>query len=116
VRIIEADLDVHGADRTRLGNSYRLITVLDWRRYPAGELVRLCYALRGDRGRLSRAAAFPLGGYVLLSCDRAGAEQELWALLAVYRALRMTRTADAEAAEADLDRAASGCVFVTLRS
>ncbi len=42
VRIIEAGLDVHGADGTRLGDSYRLITtLLDWRRYPAGELVRL---------------------------------------------------------------------------
>ena len=37
VRIIEADLDVHGADGTRIGDSYRLITtLLDWRRYPAG--------------------------------------------------------------------------------
>src|SRR6516162_7508725 len=42
VRIIEAALDVHGADGTRLGDSYRLITTLtDWRRYPAGELIRL---------------------------------------------------------------------------
>jgi hypothetical protein len=42
VRIIEAGLDVHGAGGTRLGDSYRLITtLLDWRRYPAGELVRL---------------------------------------------------------------------------
>jgi hypothetical protein len=37
VRIIEADLDVHGADGTRIGDSYRLITTLtDWRRYPVG--------------------------------------------------------------------------------
>ena len=42
VRIIEADLDVHGADGTRIGDSYRLLTtLLDWRRYPAGELIRL---------------------------------------------------------------------------
>jgi len=42
VRIIEASLDVHGADGTRLGDSYRLITTLtDWRRYPAGELVSI---------------------------------------------------------------------------
>ena len=42
VRIIEADLDVHGADGTRIGDSYRLITTLtDWRRYPAGELIQL---------------------------------------------------------------------------
>ena len=28
---------MHGADGTRIGDSYRLITtLLDWRRYPAG--------------------------------------------------------------------------------
>jgi len=42
VRIIEADLDVHGADGTRAGDGYRLLTtLLDWRRYPAGDLIRL---------------------------------------------------------------------------
>jgi hypothetical protein len=42
VRIIEARLDVHGADGARLGDGYRLITtLLDWRRCPAGELIRL---------------------------------------------------------------------------
>ena len=46
-----------------------------------------------------------LGGYVLRSRDRAGAEQELWALLAVYQALRMAMTAAAESAGADPDRA-----------
>jgi hypothetical protein len=36
LRIIEADLDVHGADGTQTGDSRRLITtLLDWRRYPA---------------------------------------------------------------------------------
>lgn len=42
VRITGAALDVHGADGTRLGDGYRLITtLLDHRRCPAGELVRL---------------------------------------------------------------------------
>jgi hypothetical protein len=42
VRIIEADLDVTGADGTRIGDNYRLITTLtDWLRYPAGELIAL---------------------------------------------------------------------------
>jgi hypothetical protein len=42
VRIIEAGLAVYGADGSRAGDSYRLITtLLDWRRYPAGELIRL---------------------------------------------------------------------------
>src|SRR5437763_7865685 len=94
VRIIEAGLDVHGADGTRLGDSYRLITtLLDWRRYPAGELVGL-YHERWEIEVAYLALRHTLpGGYVLRSRDRAGAEQELWALLAVYQALRMAMTA-----------------------
>jgi hypothetical protein len=46
-----------------------------------------------------------LGGYVLRSSDRAGAEQELWALLAACQALRMAMTAAAESAGTDPDRA-----------
>ena len=42
---------------------------------------------------------------MLRSRDRAGAEQELRALLAVYQALRMAMTAAAESAGADPDRA-----------
>jgi hypothetical protein len=42
---------------------------------------------------------------VLRSRDRAGTEQELWALLAAYQALRMAMTAAAESAGADPDRA-----------
>ena len=42
---------------------------------------------------------------MLRSRDRAGAEQELWALLAVYQALRMAMTDAAGAAGADPDRA-----------
>src|SRR5512142_2374894 len=96
VRIIEADLDVHGADGTRLGDSYRLITtLLDWRRYPAGELVRLYHERWEIEAAYLALRHTLLGGYVLRSRDRAGAEQELWALLAVYQALRMAMTAAA---------------------
>ena len=106
VRIIEADLDVHGADGTRLGDSYRLITtLLDWRRYPAGELVRLYHERWEIEVAYLALRHSLLGGYVLRSRDRAGAEQELWALLAVYQALRMAMTAAAGAAGADPDRA-----------
>jgi hypothetical protein len=94
VRIIEAGLDVHGADGTRLGDSYRLITtLLDWRRYPAGELVRLYHERWEIEVAYLALRHTLLGGYVLRSRDRAGAEQELWALLAVYQALRMAMTA-----------------------
>ena len=116
VRIIEADLDVHGADGTRLGDSYRLITtLLDWRRYPAGELVRLYHERWEIEVAYLALRHSLLGGYVLRSRDRAGAEQELWALLAVYQALRMAMTAAAEAAGADPDRASFTAALETAR-
>jgi hypothetical protein len=97
---------VHGADGTRIGDSYRLITtLLDWRRYPAGELIRLYHERWEIEVAYLALRHTLLGGYVLRSRDRAGAEQELWALLAVYQALRMAMTAAAESAGADPDRA-----------
>jgi hypothetical protein len=97
---------VHGADGTRVGDSCRLITTLtDWRRYPAGELIRLYHERWEIEVAYLALRHTLLGGYVLRSRDRPGAEQELWALLAVYQALRMAMTAAAEAAGADPDRA-----------
>ena len=86
VRIIEADLDVHGADGTRIGDSYRLITtLLDWRRYPAGELIGLYHERReieiGHRWYRSSCAAFSwlrsfvVAGFRFLRCP-AGAAVE----------------------------------------
>src|SRR5215472_12034117 len=90
VRIIEAVLDVAGADGTRIGDSYRLITTLaDWRRYPAADLIRLYHERWEIEVAYLALRHTLLGGSVLRSRDRAGAEQELWALLAVYQALRM---------------------------
>src|SRR4029077_11629788 len=86
-------------------DSYRLITtLLDWRRYPAGELIRLYHERWEIEVAYLALRHTLLGGYVLRSRDRAGAEQELWALLAVYQALRMAMTAAAASAGADPDR------------
>jgi hypothetical protein len=53
---------------------------------------------------------------VLRSRDRAGAEQELWALLAVYQAIRMAMTAAAETAPGtDPDRASFTAALETAR-
>jgi len=94
VRIIEAALDVHGANGMRLGDGCRLITTLTgWRRCPAGELIRL-YHERWEIEVAYLALRHTLpGGYVLRSRDRAGAEQEVWALLAVCQALRTAMAA-----------------------
>lgn len=116
VRIVEADLAVHGADGSRAGDSYRLLTsLLDWRRYPAAALVRLyherweievsCLALRHTL----------LKGRVLRSRDRPGAEQELWALLALYQALRMAMTDAALSAGAGPGRASFTVALETAR-
>ena len=53
---------------------------------------------------------------MLRSRDRAGAEQELWALLALYQALRMAMTAAAESAGADPDRASFTIALQTARN
>ena len=117
VRIIEADLDVTGADGTRIGDNYRLITTLtDWRRYPAGELIRLYHERWEIEVAYLALRHTLLGGYVLRSRDRAGAEQELWALLTVYQLIRMAMTAAAESVPGtDPDRASFTAALETAR-
>ena len=93
VRIIEADLLVTGTDGSRIGDHYRLITTLaDHRRYPAAELIRLYHERWEIEVAYLALRHTLLGGYVLRSHDRPGAEQELWALLTVYQVLRMAMT------------------------
>jgi len=117
VRIIEADLDVTGADGTRIGDNYRLITtLLDWRRYPAGELIRLYHERWEIEVAYLALRHTLLGGYVLRSRDRACAEQELRALLTVYQLIRMAMTAAAESVPGtDPDRASFTAALETAR-
>jgi Insertion element 4 transposase N-terminal/Transposase DDE domain len=90
VRIIDAEITVTGADGSRVRDRYRLITtLLDHHNHPAVELVRLYHerweieiAYLGLRHTI-------LHGRVLRSQDRAGLQQEIWALLTVYQLLRM---------------------------
>jgi hypothetical protein len=107
VRIIEAELTVRGTDGTTVGDHYRLITtLLDDRRFPATELIQL-YHQRWEIETAYLALRHTLlTGHVLRSGDRAGVEQEVWALLTLYQLLR---TAMVEAIETrpglDPDRA-----------
>jgi hypothetical protein len=89
VRIITADVTVTCADNTRYAASYRLATTLcDPRRHPAHRLVAL-YHERWEHEIAYLALRHTLAeGRVLRSTDPAGLEQEMWALLAVYQALR----------------------------
>ena len=90
VRIVEADLVMTGADGSRVGERYRLITSLtDHHRHPADELTRLYHERWEIESAFLALRHTMLNGHVLRSGDQPGLEQELWALLTLYQLLRM---------------------------
>jgi hypothetical protein len=97
VRVIEAHVTVTCADGTTWTGSYRLATtLLDHRRYPAPALIRL-YHERWEHEITYLALRHTLlTGRVLRSQDPAGLQQEIWALLALYQALRRAMVTAAE--------------------
>jgi len=107
VRIIEAHVTVTCADGTRYTGSYRLATTLaDHRRYPAGPLIRLYHERWEHEVAYLALRHTLLAGRVLRSEDPAGLEQEIWALLALYQALRRAMVTAVESVPGtDPDRA-----------
>lgn len=97
VRIIDAQVTVTLADHTRFTARYRLATTLtDHRRYPAAALIGL-YHERWEHETAYLALRHTLlNGRVLRSGDPAGLHQEIWALLALYQAIRREMTLAAE--------------------
>jgi Insertion element 4 transposase N-terminal/Transposase DDE domain len=93
VRIVTASVTVTCHDGTRYGGSYRLATTLtDHRAWPASALIAL-YHERWEHEITYLALRHTLlGGRVLRSADPAGLQQETWALLALYQALRIAIT------------------------
>ena len=93
VRIITAQVTVTCHDGTRYGGVYRLATtLLDHRAYPAGALMRLYHERWQHETTYLALRHTLLTGRVLRSGDPAGLQQEIWALLAVYQALRIVIT------------------------
>jgi hypothetical protein len=89
VRVIEAEVIVACADGTRYCGRYRLATTLaDHRRYPAAALIRLYHERWEHEVAYLALRHTLLNGRVLRSEDPAGLEQEIWALLALYQAIR----------------------------
>ena len=107
LRVIEARITVRGADGSIVRGQYRLLTTLcDHRADPAPVLIKLYH----ERWEIESAfLAFRhtiLRGRVLRSKDPAGIEQEMWALLALYQAIRTVMVAAAESLPGtDPDRA-----------
>jgi hypothetical protein len=90
VRIITAQVTVTCHDGTTYGGSYRLATtLLDHRAYPAAALMRLYHERWQHEITYLALRHTLLGGRVLRSGDPEGLKQEMWALLALYQALRI---------------------------
>ena len=93
VRIITAAVTVTCHDGTVYGGVYRLATtLLGHRAYPADTLMTLYHERWQHEIAYLALRHTLLGGRVLRSGDPAGIEQEMWALLAVYQALRTAVT------------------------
>jgi hypothetical protein len=93
VRVIAAQVTVTCHDGTRYGGGYRLATtLLDHRAFPAPALMAL-YHERWEHETAYLALRHTLlQGRILRSGDPAGLQQETWALLALYQALRTAIT------------------------
>jgi hypothetical protein len=117
VRIIEADLMMRGADGTAVGDRYRLITtLLDADRFPAEALIQLYHERWEIESAYLALRHTMLDGHVLRSGDRAGLEQEVWALLTLYQLLRMAMTTAVETRPGtDPDRASFTTALQTAR-
>ena len=107
VRVITASVTVTFHDGTSYGGTYRLAaTLLDHRTWPAAALTALCHERWQHEIAYLALRHTLLGSRVLRSGDPAGLEQEMWALLALYQALRIAITdAIATVPGTDPDRA-----------
>ena len=117
LRIIDAQVTVTASGGLQLGGEYRLATtLLDPRRYPAAELVGL-YHERWEIELVFYSLRCTLQqGLILRSQDPVGVQQEIWAQLALYQALRRAMTDAVESVPGtDPDRAAFTVALETAR-
>ena len=92
VRVIDAQISVKTTDGTRT-SGYRLITtLLDPRTHPAGDLIRLYHRRWEIETAYLEIKSSILGGRVLRARTPEGIDQEIYALLTVYQAIRTAIT------------------------
>ncbi|WP_306191418.1 IS4 family transposase [Streptomyces sp. MK5] len=97
VRIIAAEITVTCSDGTVFTGSYRLVTTLtDARRHSARALINLYHERWEHESTYFALRHTILAGRNLRSGDRVGLEQEMWALLTLYQALRAVLVEAAE--------------------
>jgi hypothetical protein len=118
LRVVEAAVTVTCEDGTCYTGTYRLATtLLDHRRYPAPKLVEIYHERWEHETAYRSLRQTVLGGRLLRSKDEFGAQQEVWALLALYQVLC---TVIVDAAESqpgtDPDRASFKVAFEAARA
>ena len=92
VRVIDAQISIRTAAGTRTSH-YRLLTTLtDPGLHPATELLRLYHERWEIETAYAELKSTILGGRVLRARTPNGIEQEVWALLTIYQALRTAMT------------------------
>jgi Insertion element 4 transposase N-terminal/Transposase DDE domain len=102
VRVTECEITICTPAGRQTG-VYRLATtLLDHRRYPAGELITLYHRRWEIETAYLELKSSILGGRVLRARTPTGTEQEIYALLVVYQLLR-TAMADATTTRPDVD-------------
>lgn len=117
LRIIEARIAATCDNGQQIADSYRLVTtLLDHRADPAAALVHLYHERWEVESAFYALRHTLLDGLVLRSQDPFGLEQELWAQLTVYQALRraMAEATDTDAC-LDPDRASFTIALETSR-
>jgi hypothetical protein len=109
VRVIDAQITATLSGGGRRAGHYRLVTTLvDHHRYPATEVVALYHQRWEIETAYRELKSTTLAGRVLRARTPQGIDQEIYALLAAYQALRL---AMAEATSADPGRAADRASF-----
>ncbi|MCT9113458.1 IS4 family transposase [Streptomyces mirabilis] len=107
LRVIEAKVTVTGADGTVVSDHYRLVTTLtDPQTDPAEALISLYHERWEIESAYFALRHTLLRGRVLRSKDPVGIEQEMWALLVLYQAIRTVMVTAVETRQGtDPDRA-----------
>ncbi len=117
VRIIDADLTMTTSDGCRRSEHYRLATtLLDHNNDPAKALILLYHERWEIESAYFALRHTLLDGHVLRSADPTGLEQELWAQLTLYQALRAAMVEAVESVSGtDPDRASFLVALETAR-
>jgi hypothetical protein len=116
IRVIDAQITLTLSGGGRRTGHYRLITtLLDHRRYPAPELVRLYHRRWEIETAYLELKSTILGGSVLRARTPQGVDQEIYALLTAYQALRLAMADATASAGVPADRAGLSIALNTAR-